>query len=265
MKMLFYKAWVETRVRFIAGLIAVSVVCIYYMNSHAMLVYYWTQDIQNPKGYHFEWQPLAVHEYGWYLWHFLYDNYLQQVWGLFAVLFAFGGLIRERSSGAALFSLGLPVSRRRWLLSRLSVAVLESLALSLFAVVVILAGSSIIHQSYSHTQVLLHAMLMVGAGVFLIALGNLCFTLFPGEYLSLILTLVALGIPYLLLQGFMLNEDMLGVDGALWLRSLNISHVMAGPRQLTWGAAPWLGLGVAWMLTALLTGAAAVYGDRIDY
>ena len=106
---------------------------------------------------------------------------------------------------------------------------------------------------------------MVGAGVFLIALGNLCFTLFPGEYLSLILTIVVLGIPYLLLQGFMLNEDILGVDGTLWLRSLNISHVMAGPWRMTWGAAPWLGLGVAWMLTALLIKAAAVYGDRIDY
>ena len=62
---------------------------------------------------------LGIHNYGWYLWHYLYNNYLQQVWALFALLFAFGGLIREKSAGSVLFSLSLPVSRRRWLFTRL--------------------------------------------------------------------------------------------------------------------------------------------------
>jgi hypothetical protein len=130
-------------------------------------------------------------------------------------------------------------------------------------VVVVFAGSGIIHQSYLHTQVLLHAMLMVGAGVFLIALGNLCFTLFPGEYLSLVLTLAILGVPYLLLQAYMQNMRVGG--RATWLGSFNIAHAMAGPWQLSWSSTPWAGLGVAWLLTAVLTGAAAIYGDRIDY
>src|ERR1039457_1451784 len=97
MKMLLYKAWIETRVRFFVGLAAAAIVCIYNMGSHAWLVELWTRDWQDPKGYHFAWMPLGIHNYGWYLWHYLFDNYLQQVWALFAVLFAFGGLIRERS------------------------------------------------------------------------------------------------------------------------------------------------------------------------
>ena len=90
--MLLYKAWIETRVRFFAGLVAVAIVCIFYMEQHAWLVSMWTAELQNPDGYHMKWMPLDIHEYGWYLWHYLYDNYLQQVWALFAILFAFGGL-----------------------------------------------------------------------------------------------------------------------------------------------------------------------------
>jgi ABC-2 family transporter protein len=140
MSSLFYKAWIETRVRFFAGLVAASIVCIYHIHVHAWQVEMWTREMQNPKGYHLAWMPLGIHNYGWYLWQYLYNNYLQQVWALFAVLFTFGGLMRERSSGTVLFSLGLPVSRRNWLFSRLIVALLESVALSLFAVAVVVAA-----------------------------------------------------------------------------------------------------------------------------
>jgi hypothetical protein len=265
MTMLFYKAWIETRVRFFAGLIAAAIVCIYYVNSHAWLVAMWSGDfMRDPKALvHFPWLPLGIHEYGWYLWHYLYENYLQQVWALFAALFAFGGLIREKANGTVLFSLGLPVSRRRWLLTRLAVAFVESAALSLFAVVVVFAWSLTVHQPYSHFQVLLHAMLMVAAGVFMIALGNLCFTLFPGEYLSLILTLAIVGVPYLLLQAYMQHLDASARQSWLW--KFDISRALAGPWQLTWASIPWTGLCVSWLLAAIMIAAAVVYGDRVDY
>ncbi len=263
MKMLLYKAWIETRVRFFASLVAATIVCVFNMQQHAWLTKWWAQELADPKGYHLAWMTLAVHNYGWYLWHYLYDNYLQQVWALFAILFAFGGLICEKSSGSALFSLGLPVSRRRWLATRLTMAFLESVALSLFAVVVVIVGSAVIHQSFSLAQVLLHTALMVGAGVFLIAVGNLCYTLFPGEYLSLLITLVVLGVPYLLLQNYMQHLRYLGKTS--WLANLDFAHAMAGPWQLTWATTPWLTLLFTWMLTALCWSAAAAYGDRIDY
>ncbi len=262
-KALLYKAWIETRVRFGAGLVAASIVCIFHMEQHGWLVEMWTRELQNPKGYHFSWMPLGIHDYGWYLWHYLYDNYLQQVWALFAILFAFGGLIRERSDGTVLFSLGLPVSRRRWLFTRLAVALIESIALSLFAVVVVAVGSAFLHESFSLTQVLLHTALMVAAGAFMIAFGNLCYTLFPGNYLSLILTLVLLGAPYLWLQTYMQHERYLG--HGTWLGYLDFAHAMAGPWQLHWATAPWMTLLVVWMLTGLALWIAAAHGDRVDY
>jgi hypothetical protein len=263
MTMLLYKAWIETRVRFIAGLIAATIVCIYNIQQHAWLVEMWTREWQNPNGYHLSWMPLGIHNYGWYLWHYLYNNYLQQVWGLFALLFAFGGLIRERSNGTVLFSLSLPVSRRLWLFTRLAMALMESAALSLFAVVVVVVGSAIIHQKYSLTQMLAYTALMVAAGIFLIAFGNLCYTFFPGDYLCLLLTLVLLGVPYLVLQDYMQHLHYFGRTSLLGY--LDFAHDMAGPWQLSWGSAPWLTLLGTWTLTAVLLAVSAAHGDRVDY
>jgi hypothetical protein len=218
--------------------------------------------LQNPYFYHSgEWW--GIHEYGYYLWHYLYDNYLQQIWAMFAVLLAFDGLIRERASGTVSFSLGLPVSRKRWLLTRLAVVLMEGAALSLFAVIVVSVGSAIIHQTFSLSQLILHAALMVAAGVFVIAIGNLCHTLFPGNYRSLLVTLILLGIPYLWLQLRM--QRMRGAGQHSWLGYLDLSHSMAGPWQLNGAAIPWMSLLVTWMLTALVLGVTVVYGDRIDY
>jgi hypothetical protein len=40
--MLFYKAWIETRVRFAAGLIAATIICIFYIEQHAWVGRMWT-------------------------------------------------------------------------------------------------------------------------------------------------------------------------------------------------------------------------------
>jgi len=82
----------------------------------------------------------------------------------------------------------------------LVVALIESVAVSLFAVFVLIIGSAVIHQTFSLTEVILHTGLMVAGGVFIIAFANLCYTLFPGNNLSLLLTLILLGVPYLWLD-----------------------------------------------------------------
>jgi ABC-type transport system involved in multi-copper enzyme maturation permease subunit len=207
--------------------------------------------------------PLGVSNYNWYLWHYLYDNYLQQIWSLFAVLFAFGGLVREKQSGTVLFSLSLPVSRRRWLFTRLLVAILESVALACFAILVVAIGSTLIHQSFSMSQLLSHTVLMVSVGLFAIALGNIFYTLFPGHYVSLIFILAVIGAPYLVLQNYM--QHMRYLHRSTWLAYLDLGHAMAGPWQLTWSTVPWVTLFSTIFITLTLVAAAVFYGDRIDY
>ena len=265
MKMLLLKAWTETRVRFFSSLLAATVVCLYHITQHAWLVTLWKQTFAtDPKALtHFPWMPLGISSYDWYLWHYLFDNYLQQLWVLFAVLFAFGGLAREKLNGTAPFSLGLPISRRRWLLSRLLVVLIESIALAVFAIGFTAIASIAIHQSFSMAELVLHTVLMVATGIFFIALGNLCSALFPGEYLAIILTLLLFGTPYLIVQTYEQHMRVLGRGD--WLRNFDLAHIMAGPWQLTWATLPWLGMAFLWTMTALLLIASIKHGDRIDY
>jgi hypothetical protein len=66
MKMLLYKAWVETRVRFFASLVAVTIICVFYAQQHAWLVTMWAQDLLDTKGYHTSNEVLGIQSYGWY-------------------------------------------------------------------------------------------------------------------------------------------------------------------------------------------------------
>lgn len=265
MKMLLLKAWTETRVRFFSSLIAAAVVCLYHVTQHAWLVTMWTQTMANdPKALtHFPWMPLGISSYSWYLWHYLFDNYLQQLWILFAVLFAFGGLAREKLNGSATFSLSLPISRRRWLLTRLLMALIESAALAIFAILFTAVASLAIHQTFSASELVLHTILMVATGIFFIALGSLCSSLFPGEYLALILTLLIFGTPYLIVQTYEQHMRVLGRGD--WLRNFDLAHIMAGPWQLTWSTTPWLGIAIMGLMTTTLLFAAIKHGDRVDY
>jgi hypothetical protein len=264
MNMLLYKAWIDTRVRFLAGLAGVAIITAW--------------DLRHPR-FNSTWSFLGIHDYGFYLWHSLYDEALQQTWALCAVVLAFGGLIHEKTSGTVSFSLGLPVSRRRWLFTRLAAVLIESIAIGLFAVLVIIVGSAAMHQTVSLSQVLLHTTLMVAAGVFMIAFGNLCYTLFPGNYLSLLYTAILLGAPYAWIQlqmqrmrlydRYCAAHSCVPLSGLQSLRKylayLDIPHAMAGPWQLSLATTPWAALLVIWTLTALVVAVTAAYGDRVDY
>src|SRR5437773_2454987 len=130
--MLFYKAWLESRLRFLVGLAVVTAVCILYIRLRPILVPGWIMDLQNPQwSGRPSWLYLGVHDLNFYAWHFLYENKLQQVWVLFAILLSFGGLVREKEQGTSAFSLSLPVSRNRWLMTRMLVATAESFVLGL--------------------------------------------------------------------------------------------------------------------------------------
>lgn len=262
--MLLFKAWIESRTRFLAGLVAVAGECLLYLHWHTFQIGMWISLLhQHPTQKYPFWLSLSTRDYNCYLWVFLYDNYLQQVWVLFAVLLALGGLARERSNGSATFTLSLPVSRAKWLWTRLFVAAAESFALALFAIPVIVLGSIPLHQSYSVTQLFAHSLLMATGGMLFLAAGNLCFSIFPRENYALILTIVLLGVPYLLIQSWTWHQRIAG--RTTWGNYLDAAHVMGGPWHLTWANVPWAGLLTLCLLTAAFIWPATHYGERIDY
>jgi ABC-type transport system involved in multi-copper enzyme maturation permease subunit len=259
--MLFYKAWLESRLRFLVGFAAVTTVCVLYIRLRPVLVPGWIADLRNPQSSgRPAWLSLGVHDLNFYAWHFLFENKLQQFWVLFAILFSFGGLLREKENGTSAFSLGLPVSSRRWLKTRLLVAAAESILLGLTAAIVVPLVAWSIHESYPVSQVIAHCLLIVCAGTVFLALGGVFSTLIRGEQMALAITLVVLGAPYLFIQ-----EYVREAAPNAWVLRVDISHVMAGPPQLTWATTPWLGLAVSLLLAICFLFVAAKIGDSTEY
>lgn len=91
---------------------------------------------------------------------------------LFAILLAFGGLARERQIGTSAFSLGLPVTRSRWFLTRMFVAAAESQLLALAAVIVVRFASWSIHEPYGAAQTIAHCLLIAVAGMYSLSSGQ---------------------------------------------------------------------------------------------
>ena len=259
--MLFYKAWLESRLRFLVGLAAVTAVCILYIRLRLILVPDWRLVLQDP---HWSGRPtwlfFGVHDLNFYAWHFLYENKLQQVWVLFAILLSFGGLVREKEQGTSTFSLSLPVSRNRWLTTRMLLASAESLVLGLAPTLVLPMASWSIHEPYPFPQVIAHCLLIVTAGGIFLALGAVFSTLIQGEHMALPITLILLGGPYLFIQ-----EYIREAAPTVWVHRVDISHVMAGPPHLTWSTTPWLGLAVSFLLAIAFLSVAAKMGESIEY
>jgi hypothetical protein len=255
--MLFYKAWVESRWRFICGALALTALSILFVRLHPILIPQWQVALQDPHAIKPRWLPLGVSDYRFYVWHFLFDFRLQNVWVLFAIVLSFGGLLREHANGTGVFSLSLPVTRNRWLISRVLIALLETSVLSCVPAFVVPIASVSVGQSYPIGQGFAHGLLMAGVGSVFVGLAAFLSLVLRGEYAPLVVTLAILAVPYLILQEWARRVS--------WARKIDIAHVMAGPWLLTWGNVPWLATAVVCLLTMLSLGLAARQGRRLEF
>ena len=203
------------------------------------------------------WLPLGVSDYRFYIWHFLFDFRLQNLWVLLAIVLSFGGLLREHANGTVAFSLSLPVTRNRWLISRISIAFLETTVLALIPAAVVPIASVSVGQSYPIGQGFAHGLLMAGVGSVFVGLAAFLSLILRGGYTPLVMTLAMLAVPYLVLQEWARRVS--------WARKIDIAHVMAGAWLLTWRDVPWLALAVVCLMTVLFLGLAARQGRRLEF
>jgi ABC-type transport system involved in multi-copper enzyme maturation permease subunit len=257
--MLFYKAWVESRWRFICGAVAVTALSILFVRLHPILIPQWRLGLalQDPHAIKPRWLPLGVSDYRFYIWHFLFDFRLQNLWVLLAIVLSFGGLLREHANGTVAFSLSLPVTRNRWLISRVLIAFLETTVLAWIPAVVVPIASVSVGQSYPIGQGFAHGLLMAGVGSVFVGLAAFLSLILRGEYTPLAVTLAMLAVPYLVLQEWARRVS--------WARKIDIAHVMAGAWLLTWRDVPWLAIAMVCLLTALFLGLAARQGRRLEF
>jgi ABC-type transport system involved in multi-copper enzyme maturation permease subunit len=168
--MLIYKAWLETRGRFLAGLALLVAISAYTV-------------VRAPGIIHDRKQFRQEHIlYAQYIWILLYKGYLQSLWILSAVMLGLGGLWREKAAGVAGFTLSLPVSRRQLVLVRALVGAAEAATLAVIPSVTVWAISRLSGQSYPLNEAIMHSILMAGGGLIFYGSGLLLSHLMQGEF-----------------------------------------------------------------------------------
>lgn len=236
--MFWYKAWLETRWRFIIGLVVLICSAVTVVWGYPLLVSQLTETldpaavatIQGPLGDQIREGLALSREYRGYVWWQWFHQSLPQTWTLMAVLIGTGGLLSQTSGGAALFTLSMPASRARLLGTRAAMGLGELAVLAIVPALVIPLLSPAIGQSYSALDALVHAVCLFVAGATFFSLAFLLSTVFSDVWRPAI---IAIAIYY----GLSFVEQAAGAP-----ERFSALALMTAESYFRGGQLPWLGL-----------------------
>jgi hypothetical protein len=253
--MLWHKSWVDTRWRFLIGLILLMCsaggVVVLWPKVEALLPLASGIKMNGFIGRQIRDALEVQREYPGYIWAQWFRQNLTQMGTLFAVLLGSGSLLSPRSGG--LFMLSLPVSRNRLFGARTATGLAELFVLALIPSLVIPLLSPAVGKSYSIGDAVVHAICMFVAATLFFSLACLLSTVFTDLWRPLML---AAGAAVVLGLGEQLVHDVL---------PFGIFRVMSGESYFRNGELPWLGLLASMAISAALLYGAAVNVERRDY
>lgn len=257
LRMLCYKAWLETRWRFLIGLalliLSASGTVFAYPRVVGLLSSAPTIDTGGEIGRRVKEAIELSRSYHSYVWSQWFRQNMPQMWTVFAVLIGTGGLLSQASGGGALFTLSLPITRERLLAIRAATGLAELAVLAFVPSLLVVLFSPAVGQSYAFGDAIVHsACLFVGGAVFF-SLAFLLSTVFADVWRpALLACLVAV---CLAVAAEIVRE--------LWPYS--ILRVMTGEVYFRDGRLPWLGLVASAALSAAMLFAAARNISRQDF
>ena len=255
--MLWYKTWLETRSRFLIGLVVLlfsagSTVLIYPELSK-LLPALPNVDLTGPIGRQVSEGLELSRTYRGYVWLQWFVNSMPKTWALFAILLGAGGLLSQASRGGAMFTLSLPVSRERLLGIRAGTALAELLVLALVPSVLVVMLSPAVGQSYSLGDALVHGVCLFIAGTVLFSLTFLLSTVFTDIWRPpLIVAGAAMCVSF--------AEQM--VPG---LSRYSLFGVMSAESYFRDGAIPWVGLAITATASVAMLYVATLNMARHDF
>jgi ABC-2 type transport system permease protein len=230
--MLWYKAWLETRWRFVTGLVLgagfAALVVLAYPTLGSLQVD--VSQVPGPFRRMAEEGLALVKDYDGYVWSQWFGKNLLNVWTFFAVLVGVGGVVTETSRGTALWTLALPATRARLLGVRAAVGALELLALALVPSLLIPALSPVIGKTYPLASALIYAATAFAGGLAFYGLSLLLSTVFADQLKPVI---VGLGVAFGLSLASLFSKSV---------ARYSVFSVMSGEKYFREGALPWAGL-----------------------
>ena len=239
--MLWYKAWRESRARFLLSAVALVVICASFVFFH-----------RDASGGISD-EPLS---YPVYIWRITYKGYLRELFMILAILLGLGGLTRERDQRTAGFTLALPVGRWRLLVTRTLLGLGQVLLLATLPAIVVPLLSPLIGRACPSSQAWGFTILWATVGSLIFAMSLLASVLFPGEFTAPVAAILGLTAYSFLadmrpLERYLtdIHDVMSGVDMPYFVERTGI---LTGPL-------PW-----ATLFTVLLAAAALIaIGARI--
>jgi ABC-2 type transport system permease protein len=229
--MLWYKAWLETRGRFLACLITLTLFCFIFVH-HAQEIAFRGDVLVRPGG------PADFRRLL-----FVNQQFLVIMWVLSVVLLGMGGLVRERALGVTTFTLSLPVSRVRLFGVRVAMGIFQAAALAVLPWCAVFLASSSAGMPIRVSQVSFYIFLLLGGGLSYFAMAILISSFVEGEYTS---PAIALGVVLLTAIAF-----------DAWLRPFSLWRLIAGDLSIDrhtflLSPFPWLGISASLAAAALM-------------
>lgn len=222
--MLWYKAWLETRSRFLIALVGCVVLC------SRLVVIFLRNGSPNQLGQVLQ----AAHES------------LAVVWLLAVTLIMMGGLLREKAVGSSSFTLSLPVSRLRLMSVRICMGLMEAIVLAILPWIAILLTAKVAGKMHFISQASFHVLLLLGGGVLFLAVSFLISSFVEGEYTAPIVSFGAI-----IMLAYALSGDNFRPYSP-WAFMLGSEYFRWRTAQMV-GPVPWLHAGVFVAIAALLT------------
>ncbi|MEP7001850.1 MAG: hypothetical protein ABI969_15285 [bacterium] len=225
-QMLYFKAWRESRTRFLISAAVIATFCVVVVLFSGSIQAH-ADDL--PVG-------LRVTQYNAHVYHFIYSGTLKGIFAMLVIFLGLGGLLRERQRGTAWFTLGLPVTRNELIASQVSVGLVQVVALALLPVLLVPTLSPLVHQSYPVRDSLHFAVLWCAGGTLEFAMAFLWSVVVAGEYTALVAAfLVLFGIPLVaqvrVLEPYQVN--ILQTMGEFGTMQWNMDHTLLVPPALS--------------------------------
>jgi ABC-2 type transport system permease protein len=241
--MLWYKAWRESRVRFLLSAAVMIFLCLSLMN-------------RARTGFPPPERPDLP--YSAWVWANIYGNLNPTVFVILVMILGLGGLQRERPVGTAPFTLTLPVTRVRLVFVRAAMGLIQVAVLSLIPVMLVPTLSPLIaRQSYPVIQALQFALLFMTWGAVAFAVGFVWSSVFGGEFTGTALCVITPVVYRILVSNSSRLQSFPAFNYASFMSGL--PYILSPVKDLIVKPLPWTTLaGLAAVTIALITCAARI-------
>jgi ABC-type transport system involved in multi-copper enzyme maturation permease subunit len=191
--MLFQHAFLETRWRFLIGLVLLSVSAAFVVLEYPQVMALSrnvTPDPSTTLGREIAEAMLLSNTFDGYVWSQWFEKNGAQLVALFAVIIGTGGLLSQ-AAATRLFTLSLPVSRQRLLGARACAGLAQVAILSLLPALVIVATSPLVGKTFPLADALAYALCAFAGSAVLFSLAFLFSSMFASVWAPVVLTLCA--------------------------------------------------------------------------